>query len=439
MKFKTIFALILLLFFCVSCGEKPADALPECVSEPESETSSEAEEKPTALRFIGWPDYVTEGAVYAFEDKHPEIRIEVASVKSPEEMTALVESGEADLLVGWDVEELFKLSVDGMLRPLNDLIDTSILLSSVRRAGTVGGELTVAASRVRLEGFRLPADLMGGRTHFESVLALDDALSAAGDMISFEDCIRESLLERFSAVAYKEYVDWEARTCDFENENFIRMLELCSRAPTNDEYYEAYQEGKNDPLPTVFWTCQGILPPECEKFYALRDDVTPAASVFPAPGTGKCTGLGLSAEGLIAVPETCAHEDEVKAFLKFLYSREAQENIFAEACMEFSPVEALFSASLAEHIKPETPVPVWEGEKTIAELYPDLTDADLERWRTSVSAVVASADHYEDNFGMEGMMQKIIREKAVPFFEGSITAAEAAKEIQIAVSGYYFG
>lgn len=128
--------------------------------------------------------------------------------------------------------------------------------------------------------------------------------------------------------------------------------------------------------------------------------------MIPIPGDGKYAGFPLFSNTHLAVPRECNHPEEVKTFLTYLFSYEAQKEVYKSTDNTYPVREDAISNTLAER------VPSRDREATFHYL--------------------SKVDRFW--FGLNTELGEIVKEEVENYLNGYITAEKAAAYLQNRVS-----
>lgn len=245
-----------------------------------------------------------------------------------------------------------------------------------------------------------------------------------------------SLVEMLLFAAIEDYIDMEAKTCDFTNENFISTIEFLKSLP--DESNAVYDDD-----PTAY-TDDKIL---CRTYYLrnIYEHIKLKASFgyedisfigFPSPDGGRDK---LYPSSYIGISSQSKEPDGAWEFIKFMMDEfyQINDDYFLESLpslktvmydyVKTNPEIRIFipanSTRFYTYFDPDEEIPEGNGKVThinedfINELYENLSDVNI---KTEV----------------DDMIRYIIREELSIYFSGAKSAAETAEVIQNRVQLY---
>lgn len=182
--------------------------------------------------------------VNAFNRTNSEYSVECVTYPSVLELhTAIIKGKGPDIFdFCYGRLEICTLAGKGVLENLSpyfeqsDVIREEELLSSVRRAGTIDGELVCIFPSFTVEGFAVngTSGFQDGWT-VEQYLELGQAHPEAA-LFDYDqpDFYQNGILRIVLAADMERYIDWEERQCYFDREYFISVLERINRLPVPD-------------------------------------------------------------------------------------------------------------------------------------------------------------------------------------------------------------
>ncbi len=112
-------------------------------------------------------------------------------------------------------------------------------LENVLEAFTVDGKLLSIAPSFSIETLVGKKSVLTDKTGwtFDEFIDYCDTLPEGKQIFNDETQTAESMLSMFYKSVSDEFIDYENKTCNFNDDNFIKLLEFASKYKTNEEYY----------------------------------------------------------------------------------------------------------------------------------------------------------------------------------------------------------
>lgn len=263
---------------------------------------------------------------------------DVSSEEARDRILAELSQGKGPDLLYVSIEDMYMLEEKGLLYPLGELIPRElmeVILPGALEIGTVDGKLVGVPAGVRAETLAVSGDTWTEDTwRLEDVIALIEEGKLTGAIRNVPDYMMGKYttpsvtmleLEKY-ALADSFLIDWENRKCHFDDERFIRLLELTgtdlSGVPVDSEVW--LNEGK-DVLLGHFSNVAEFL-----DFFAHME--TEGGVIVGYPTEGSC-GSYLTAEGgVLVVNGNIARKEAAVCFLETLLGEELQAKSYS-MCM----------------------------------------------------------------------------------------------------------
>lgn len=240
-------------------------------------------------------------------------------------------------------EDMYMLEEKGVLLDIRELLSEELLeelLPGALEIGTMDGKLWGIPPTVTADTLVAGADVWPQDTwRLEDIIGLMDEgkLTCAIRYLPsiamgkyMEPALTVLVLVR-NSLADSFLIDWENRKCHFDDERFIRLLELCSTdlsgASVNTEVW--LNEGK-DVLQGSFYNMAELL-----KFYEHIGTENGRTIGYP---TGNAGGSYLTADGGVLAVSAGADPEEAAYFLETLLGREIQSKTQAWSMSVRRPV-----------------------------------------------------------------------------------------------------
>lgn len=237
-----------------------------------------------------------------------------------------------------------------------------------------------------------------------------------------------------------EFIEPENFTCDFENENFINLIELIKSTGISDEEYnegistgDCFEEWNQAPgkgmcrfVPFSFGSFSSVK--YQEQYYRWEEN-----SVYAGFPSEKSNGVVIYPVNTAAVFDSSKYKAQAAEFIQYLLSEEVQYQNSTENgnyVLYFPVNKAAFTRAYELEISPSNAGTVKMSDcygKSINQKKPN--DSIFETVKSLVES--ASAVSFSDS-----RIRTIITEQTDAFYSGTQTAEETAANIQKKVSTY---
>ncbi len=444
MKMKmTAFLLALCLFlsFFVGCRKaEEAENAGESISEGTATENSADDREGRGRVILGIP-YEMPVAVRLVDryNLFSEDKVEIKVCDGKDKLNLAVLSGEVDMIACQEADTMTRYAVNGYLEPLENLIggdfNTEKCFENVVELCTVEGHLVMLPSLVSITGMYLPQTIVeaadGGFTDMKELIGTLDGLD---NQKFYKRLEKETVLDNFIIHGFSVWLDMENRTCRFEDEDFIALLEFCSRFAEDYDEVQANRSGAPslfDPLFEVQRPDQVINPFRYEDSKGSETTSSKyglAAKLFPSPSGSRDKKYGLNPEMLYAVHQKSTVKKSAAAFLQWMLSEEMQEEIvkYEEGAWGM-PITYKAFDNLVERIVTSTDS---EGNVIGYSIY---SEDELRARCAEGKAILASADHF---IKVDAPIADIVKEEGTRYLHGEITVEKAAAYIQNRVQLY---
>lgn len=253
------------------------------------------------------------------------------------------------------------------------------------------------------------------------------------------------MLSNFFSYNYDSFIDRNTGECSFNSDAFIKMMEFCSRFPSeikdedidyDQNYWEEqemqYRNGKTILSSEYIGRFQVIRELEQGKF---GEPVT----FKGMPGSNGNGSTFNSSNTLLAITSKSANKEGAWQFVRYFLTDEYQD-IYTDMNSYSFPAKLSALEKKAEAAKER---PYWENEETGEKEYYDNTywngtesvnigvntDEDNQRMMDFIKSITATNNY-------DTKISDIITEESAPYFSGQKTAAQAAEIIQNRISNY---
>lgn len=361
------------------------------------------------------------GMLSLFNQQNPDYRLEVVTFSSATELNLMLVSGEAPDLIYWNYTAWLDepvstalLAKKGYLENLEPYFKEDTELSLDLLAPNV-----VELERQRNGGIYAPplsyyvSFLIGRREYVGDgpTISIHDMLEVAEnlpeDMSLWEYPIpREELLGSFLEACFSRFVNLNAATCDFQNQDFYDLLAL-SKVGGLAVVDENSQSAGENSVVTGF-SSLGRL----GTFYT--DTLAPLEAqgkvLLGYPGTDS-NGLDVIFMDQFAICSLSQHKDAAWQFIRSLYQFDFQKSY-----------SSIFIAARQDVME--------EREREYQQMYSDQLTEEQSRY---VQDLVLGATHLRV---MDSPVVAMVKEEAAAFFAGDKTAQEVAEIIENRVQIY---
>lgn len=435
-------------FEYVSVSKVPYDAVPH---------------KESLSMAVMYLDYHTQNAIIDFNRSNDKYRIDVrdySEYNSPDDYSAGLTKLTTEIMAGnmpdiLSVAESIpyrQLAAKGLLEDLYPYIDADEQLSrgdffpNVLSAMELDGKLYAACAGFAVETAVGASSVVGDTPGW----TYDDYYAALATMP--EGCEgfdigvdRDTMLEVSLALDMTDYVDWAAGTCNFDSENFVKVLEFCKPFP-DASYYENYEYTAEDsPANRVAQGKQMLCVvgfSSTDFFYMDYDKVFGGQATCIGFPTNKGVGNTLAMLESYAMSSSCHNKEAAWQFLRGFLTEEYQmeggylptnQKTFEKQLEKAMEVEYEKDANgnyrLDENGEriPVSRGSVYDGMETY-DIY-----ATTPRQAQMLRDVIASATKMMD---YDTSIINIVKEEAAAYFAGQKTAQEVCKLIQSKVNIY---
>lgn len=424
--------------------------------------SSVAEKQVLTLGAL-YPEEVND-AVIRFNRRHPDVRVEIvdysqyADANSEEEamdglskLTTEIMAGNMPDLLALQTLPYEQLAAKGLLEDLYPWIDGDAELSredfipSVLQASEMDGKLYQVSPGFSVITLIGSPDVVGehsGWTFDELEAAL--ATMPEGCTPLDPNMSRDSVLMMCLFVDMESYVNWPDASCDFENEDFYKLLQFCARFPAEPDYSAdngnvtgRISAGKQMLMDTSISSLDEI---------SYNDQYFGGSCSYVGYPTRSGSGSVLMLSNGYAMSAGCENKEAAWEFLRMFLEPEYQRQQY-NLPLRRDVLDEQIQAAAIEYEKDEkgeyrldeegNRIPVSRGGMGMSDEYGNmvefelygLTDEQIDRFMK----VIESADKSVD---LNTRIYSIVREEASAFFAGQKSPEEVAKLIQTKVSLY---
>ena len=400
-------------------------------------------------------------AVIEFNDNSDEYAIQVKDYSSYNDYSSGDESGYnagmtmlnseissgniPDILCISDVESFDNYTKKGLMADINTFIDNDpdykredYCDSILRNMENAEGKLFAYPTNYYLVGFASKKKYVPN----DGAVNLDDILNARKDGMSFfsQDADRKSFLQVALIFGTNTFIDKNAGTCDFNNDNFKKLLELSKEFPEevdyqklqeDPDYWENYDmQYRNDKTLASVFTFYNYSEINRMEQGSFGEEI----SLYGMPGTN--AGPAIMPSTIISISASSPYGDAGWKLIKSAVSEERQ----SKNDWNGFPMNNAAKKKLAEKaMKPETYTDengeeveadntYWLGDQEIKIDLPTQDDIDrIDNLANETGTVI---------LGLQQEVADIIYEEATNYYNGQNTVDQTAEMIQSRVQLY---
>ena len=202
-----------------------------------------------------------------------------------------------------------------------------------------------------------------------------------------------------------DFVDYDTKESNFQQNSFYEMLEFCKKFPVEFEAATADQ-----PFRTVSLRSPADIVSE-ETHYALFSSFDAGVSFSPLPFSSYA-GFGVNADSYLAVTRACQNDEAVNALLRFIFCTDTQVEI---AQQEFGKIVL--------------------NKQANEKLWSDADDS--EEWKLAcemLQSILQRVDHL--NGCVDHSVIEIIAEESNAYFQADASVQDVASRIDQRVTLY---
>ena len=375
-------------------------------------------------------DYAIEEFVRSYNRSQTDVRVKVVDYSNTYDWEAIEEAMKNDILAGKvdivDSRELRSLAVnDTNYISLDDYIekDPEINLDdyyeSVMKAMRTNGHIYSLSP-----SFDIQTMLVNGKYLQSDKLTMDD-LIAMKEKVG-KDFMGPMTAEMMLSVflnAYPQFLDMENGTCDFDNEEFVKLLKFASEfksgEPDFDMDYDEFKEIQEEKL--VVMPMNLSMFEEIQIYETLMNGNLKITGYPTDNGSGQLIGFHSG----YSIPKTSQNQEEAWTFLKNLMLESYQNGRYH---MDGFPIRKASFDIVAKSMQDQnTGGGMSKGSVYIE--YGPVRDSDIELVKGIIDKVELPGEYNDD-------IINIITEEAGSVFKGGKDPKEVAGIIQNRVSLY---
>ncbi|MBE6842780.1 MAG: hypothetical protein E7510_08140 [Ruminococcus sp.] len=329
----------------------------------------------------------------------------------------------------------------GMFADLNTFIEKDAdikkedYLQNIFEIGSYDGKLCQIIPSFTLDGLLGKTSIVGEESNWTVAEFKEFVDSFDGNVV--ENVPREDLLTAMAGIAMSDYVDFKESKCDFDNEDFITILELIKEIGVeeevdlfDDENEDAYNNYEkrfwNDECALEFTSISGFSEFNILESAKFKEEVT-----LKGMPSGKGSGITVRYGESFAISEKSENKDEAWKFVRE-YLLDDYQNYVIESDflgggfpIKLSTIDEMVKKSQDTNNNLYSNYPVGNEMVQIGVI----SDESVEKVKSILESVTG-----DSNFDVSIM--DIIKEEAELFFKDEATSAETAASIQNKVKLY---
>ncbi len=422
--------------------------------------SSEVAEKKEIVLGTLYSDSSITSSVIKFNKNNPEYHI---SIKTYYDMSSISESAYSDALTAMnndiltddcpDIIDLSSLHIPalaqkGLLEDLNTYLDTSDkirkddILDSVVDGYTYDGKLVGIPNKIYVNTLIGSVSDVGTADSW-TMSEMMDVVKQHPDSQIIDYATKSRMLQILVSYDQDSFIDWENGTCNFNNQDFIDVLEFCNTLPDDDDD-SVWDDDDTTPVKIkkgkLLFATVSITEPESIQEY--QSYFTGESNFIGFPSNDGC-GAFMDAFGLYGITSKSDVKEGAWAFIETALT-EADPNGYYYG---ISPLKSVIEERIAkdqevsyamdengEYLVDENGEKVVEGTSSISYgdweyTYHPVTDEEADLFRKIVNNAKPSQTS-------DSKLFDIILEEASAYFSGQKTPEDVAAIIQSRINIY---
>ncbi len=391
-----------------------------------------------------YSDYQMEKAAIAFNKKHTDYHINLnayydwsSDVEYQDAMdsfmTAIVSDTSIDVVCFNDYSQMLNFAAKGLLVDLNTVLadDTELspekILTNIINACTYDGKLVALPTSFSVSTLVGKVSDVGtepGWT-FADMKKLYESKEAGTQLLSYTS--RDDAFNTFISLGYSEFIDLENKTCNFNNDDFINVLELVGLFPEEYNYDDDTDETElmNQGKILLYQTSL----PDFSQMQMLAtifgDDLT-----YIGYPTSSGNGTMMNLNSLTGITKYCEHTDMAWEFLRELYLPSDDNYYYGGSYYSGSILKSEFDSFFADATKKEN----YEGSSWGWGNFETQLHAPSQEEVDTVKDIILNSTAV--NGAVSTGVLNIIKEEASAYFSGQKTAKDVAAIIQSRIEIY---
>jgi ABC-type glycerol-3-phosphate transport system substrate-binding protein len=354
-----------------------------------------------------------------------------------------------------------KYAIAGLLTDMTELLDNDPLIDrgdlfeNVLKAGTYDGKLYRIFPVFSVLSLIGKTSVFGGGDI--TMAEINEIAYRYPDAEVIANMSAGEWIELYTRSLMSELVDWETGACDFDNAEFISMLESAKRFPENvskglpesdtSEYYESVKEKFREDKALIVYTY--VSTPRIAR--NMRETFGEDVTFLGTPSANGANAISYAYYGDYGIMESSEHKEAAWEFISFLIRENSAMLSSMGITSGASIVKSDYTATVAaetipfadrdlsdgswiqyaagplwQNVKVDSPDQVNESEYANYHLTEDEANQAV---RLIENATIMRSTYYKP-------ITDIILEEAQPFLDGALPASEAAKAIQSRVENY---
>ncbi len=382
-------------------------------------------------------DWSIERQIMDFNRKHNDVKIRVLTFDNGTNWednlnqftTGIATNKNIDLISFVDYSQVANLAAKGSLIDLNTVMGTSgdlkadDIMPGVLNACQIDGKLVILPRSFSVSTLVASKNLVGDKTHWsiDEATALWDSMPAGTEFLTAQQ--RDDLFSRLVSLNYNQFVDVAKGKCDFDNEDFIKILEFSNRFEKEIDWgnYE-YDDDRfvNGQVMTDTYYLG--------EFYELQSLQTYFGGDISLIGYPCSEGNGafLSLDGMMGITANCENPSAAWEFMSSIYGANGSDDYYG-----FSIRKSAFEEKCKKAMDPNNEMVGshmgWDSYTTT--IRPS-TQEEVDMVRNLIDSCTAVNGMASD------AVVSLILEEAQFYFNGERSADEVAKKVQSRMSIY---
>lgn len=329
----------------------------------------------------------------------------------------------------------------GMFADLNTFIEKDAdikkedYLQNIFEIGSYDGKLCQIIPSFTLDGLVGKTSLVGAENNWTVKEFKEFVDSFDGNII--ENVAREDMLTAMAGIAMSDYVDFKESKCDFDNEDFITLLELIKEIGVEEEVdlYDDDNEDAYNKYEKRFWNDECALDfasiSGFSEFNILESAMFKEEVTLKGMPSGKGSGITVRYGESFAISEKSENKDEAWEFVREYLLDDYQNYVIESDYLGGGfPVKL---STIDEMVKKAQ-----DSDNNLYSNYPvgdEMVQISVigDESAKKVKDILGSVTN-DSNFDVSIM--DIIKEEAELFFKDEATSAETAASIQNKVKLY---
>ena len=234
-------------------------------------------------------------------------------------------------------------------------------------------------------------------------------------------------------------MDWETGECSFNNEEFIRILELAKSIPA-DYDYQAEREGTLSRINNNRLYLIEAYINDVQSFQMYRKLMGEKVAFIGYPNKERQGNYVRPSGGFVGISSKSKNKEGAWEFLQMLLTQEYQDSLNNQMYLGFPIRVSSTEKLLEEAMKQEYTTDENGNQVEVEKCQWQFDDFDVTIYAATqeetdeLMTLLQSANFLQTNVYSE--MSDIITEEAEPFFKGQKTAEEVANIIQNRIQVY---